>query len=185
MANLKSKVNSVYEILQERHMQDYQWTLFLSRLTSVDFLVPKVESSLQDLDSLVEHFSKKDWPIPPPDLENRILRDFDILIALFEDTKWPENELRDIFHACVDFQLPILHSGLRFWLSEAASLYLLRNPHAILHSNEVQMTALHISTLPRVTECVEAIEIIFRDVPELKRVTYVNQLDDTNQTAFD
>ena len=167
-----------------------RWDFFQA---SVDFLTHKVEPALQDLDSLVEHFNKKNWPRPwlrdivqkSARSKKPILRDFDILIALFKDTKWPENELRDILHACVDFQLPILHSCLRFGLNEAASLYLLRNPHAIFDSIEVQMTALHISTLSRATECVEAIEIILRDVPELKRVDYVNQLDDTNQTAFD
>lgn len=175
----------IYDILDYLSVENIiafvfcRWDFFQA---SVGFLTHKVGPTLQSLDSLVEAFKDKHWPkqwlwdlIQKSTKSGKSsLRGFNSLLALFKKNEWPENVLRDIVSACASRGLPISHSCLHCKFHEGAILYLQKDPRAILDTNESQMTVLHVSILFRATKCVEAIEVILRDMAEPDRVSYVN-----------
>ncbi|KAJ5474049.1 hypothetical protein N7475_003615 [Penicillium sp. IBT 31633x] len=166
-----------------------RWDLFQAL---VGFLEVKTKPSLQSLGYLATLFEET-WPkkwlriIVPICARSKqpILRDLGALKELFEENHWPIKKLRDIILKSAKHEQPAIHSCVELGFEEVACRYLRKSPHALLDTNNLHMTVLHISILKRAHTVVQEIGAIAQNMSESDRVEFVNRHDDIQNTPLD
>ncbi|KAJ5701403.1 hypothetical protein N7488_008951 [Penicillium malachiteum] len=188
-------IELLYQVLENLSLTDVisftfcRWDFFLN---SIGFLKEEIGPALRHLDALAALFNDNRWPkswllqILQHTLETSetILQDFDVFLAVFEETGEPANILRDVVRKCATCRLPTLHGCLSYKLYHMSSLYLQRNPSAVFQRACANMTVLHTATISGATYLLEVIAEILKDMPQSCRASYIDQVDEFGNTAL-
>jgi hypothetical protein len=166
-----------------------RWDIFLA---STDFLRHEIGPPLKNLETLTELFMRYPWPKSwlqciiqraisdePP-----ILRDIDSLMAVHTRNLLLEDVFRVTVRNCAECNWPILNSWLTCDHREAIDNYLRSSPWAIFDTDSVKMSPLHIAVMKQDTKIVETICRILQDTEESKRMIYIDQRDEFDNTAL-